>query len=89
MAFHPDKETITGVIASVLTASALLPQLIKVARTKKSNDISYIMLAVIIAGDSGWVYYGILKNDWIIIIANIVSLLLTIVTAILSMIYKK
>ena len=81
--------SIVGLSASALTALSLLPQLIKIAKEKKAEDVSLRMLALLFAGIAGWIYYGILKEDWIIIISNSVSLLLNACIVGLTLKYKK
>ena len=81
--------TIVGIVASTLTASSMLPQLIKIIKEKKANDVSITMLVVLFAGVAAWVYYGILKKDAIIIISNALSLLLNIALVIVSLKYKQ
>lgn len=66
----------------------MLPQLIKLIKEKKANDISLVMLITLIAGLITWVWYGIKKEDWIIIISNGFSVLINILVLILSLIYK-
>ncbi len=83
-----DASTFFGIVASSLTTLSLLPQLIKLIKEKKSGDISLFMLFILLAGCACWIYYGILKGDFIIIIANIVSCLLNGTVAILSVRYK-
>lgn len=80
---------VTGVVASVCTATSLLPQLIKLYHEKKSDAISLPMLGILFAGVALWIYYGILKNDMIIIISNAISLLLNTTIVFLSLRYKK
>ena len=81
--------TLVGILASIATSTSLLPQLIKIIREKKAESMSLWMLAVLFTGLSGWVIYGILKNDWIIIIANSFSLVLNILITIFSIKYKQ
>ena len=80
--------TIIGVLASILTATSLIPQLIKIFREKKAQSISIAMLAVLFTGLSFWVWYGILRKDLIIIISNSFSLLINMITAGLTIKYK-
>jgi MtN3 and saliva related transmembrane protein len=79
---------IIGILASIFTATALIPQLIKLVREKKSENISLGMMAVLFIGLVFWVWYGFMKDDWIIIISNAFSLLINIITVILSIKYK-
>jgi MtN3 and saliva related transmembrane protein len=85
MAFN----TIVGIFASILTGVALLPQMIKILKEKKADSISIGMLMLLFAGLAGWIYYGCLKNDWIIIVSNSFSLTINIIISILSAKYKK
>jgi len=80
---------IIGIAASVFTATSLLPQLIKICKEKKAEDISLVMLGVLFAGVSLWIYYGILKKDLIIVVSNAVSLLFNSAIVILTLHYKK
>lgn len=81
--------TIIGVLASILTASSLIPQLTKVLKEKKSESVSIVMLLVLISGVGLWVYYGILKEDFIIIISNSFAVLVNVLTLCLTIRYKK
>ena len=83
-----DIPTITGIIASVLTSTSMLPQLIKLIREKKAEDVSLMMMCLLITGLILWVVYGVLKKDYIIISANSFAAVVTILTAILSVLYK-
>ncbi len=78
-----------GIGAGVLTAVSMLPQLFKIIKEKKAEDISYFMLFLLLVGLAGWVWYGILKNDYPIIITNGFSFLVNLVIIIFSVKYKK
>jgi MtN3 and saliva related transmembrane protein len=81
--------TIVGLLASIATGTSLIPQLVKIVKDKKAGAISLGMLAVLFVGLAGWVYYGFLKMDWIIIISNIFSLIVNILIVIFSVKYKQ
>lgn len=83
------QETWIGLVASILTGVSLLPQLIKTFKEKKAGDISYAMLVVLMLGLAVWVWYGVVKEDWIIIISNSFSLLINIIIIILNILYPK
>lgn len=83
-----DSETVIGICASVFTSLTLLPQLIKIIRERDGNGTSYGMLLVLAAGLTLWIVYGALKNDVIIILANSVSLLITLATLIFTFIHR-
>jgi len=59
-----------GIVASLLTATSMLPQLFKIIRDKAAGDLSVTMLIVLLCGLGLWTAYGVLHDDWIITIAN-------------------
>ncbi len=67
-----------GIIAGVLTSVAMMPQLIKVIKEKNADDISVVMLLVLITGLILWVWYGILQEEWPIILSNSFSVLVNL-----------
>jgi MtN3 and saliva related transmembrane protein len=77
-----------GIGAGVLTASSMLPQVVKVIREKKATQVSTMMLLVLIAGITMWIWYGFLKTDWPIMITNGFSLLVNITMLILRYKYR-
>jgi MtN3 and saliva related transmembrane protein len=83
-----DFTAIIGIIASVGTGTSMLPQLVKMIRDKQANDISLAMLAVLCIGLCFGIYYGALKNDWIIMVSNGFSLLVSLSIGILTLTYK-
>ncbi len=82
-------ETLIGIAASACTAASLIPQLVKVVKDKKAESISLLMLLILFIGIGLWIYYGVLKNDLIIIISNSFSFLINITLAIFSLKYKE
>jgi MtN3 and saliva related transmembrane protein len=77
-----------GIGAGACTALSLLPQLFKIIKDKKANDISYIMLFILLTGIGGWIWYGILKNDYPIIITNVFSVVVNLLVIAFSIKYK-
>lgn len=84
-----DIATYIGIGAGILTAVSLLPQLIKTVKEKKAEAISYGMLFTLLAGLAGWIAYGIMKNDYPIIITNSFSFIINGLITIFSLKYKK
>lgn len=72
-----------GIAAGVMTAVSMLPQLIKIIKEKKADDVSVLMLMVLIIGLGLWVVYGFLREDWPLIITNSFSFLLNLVVLML------
>lgn len=78
-----------GLSASICTGISLLPQLLKIIKEKKASDISYPMLVILFCGLSLWIWYGVEKNDLIIIISNVASLVINISILFLNLHYPK
>jgi MtN3 and saliva related transmembrane protein len=83
-----DKIQWIGIIAGILTASSMLPQVIKVMKEKKAEEISLLMLIVLITGITLWVVYGVMKKDMPIIATNAFSLLVNGVLIVLRIKYR-
>lgn len=84
-----DKMTLIGIGASVFTSTSLIPQLVKLIKKKKSEGVSVVMLLILFTGLVLWVYYGALKSDWILIIANSFAALINFLTAALTIYYDR
>jgi MtN3 and saliva related transmembrane protein len=67
--------TIIGLCAAVCTTVSYIPQLKKCWDTGESDDLSLRMLLVLTAGIALWIVYGVMIADFVIILANSVSLL--------------
>lgn len=85
----PDKTQLIGIIAGICTGISLLPQLIKIIKDKKADDISWVMLIVLLAGLAGWVWYGMLREDYPIIITNSFSFLVNVAIIFFTVRYRK
>lgn len=80
---------ITGLAAGILTASSMVPQVIKTLREKKAEEVSLFMLLVLLAGLVLWIVYGIKRQDLPIIATNCFSLLVNITMVILRIKYTR
>ena len=70
---------LVGFTAAFCTTIAFLPQAIKVIRTRDTSSLSLAMYAIFTLGVALWLAYGIIKNDWVIIMASVITLLLAVV----------
>ena len=77
-----------GYFAAILTTFAFLPQLIKILKTKKADDVSLITLIVFICGVLCWIIYGYKISSFPILIANIITLMLNIFILISKIYYS-
>ena len=84
-----EKTEWVGIIAGILTASSMLPQVIKVLKEKKAENISLLMVFVLISGVCLWIVYGVMRKDLPIIATNAFSLLVNLVLMVLRIRYKK
>lgn len=82
-------EQYIGIGAGVFTSVSLVPQLIKLLREKDAENISIVMLLILITGLAGWVWYGLLKKDIPIIVTNGFSFLVNAVMIGVAIRYKK
>jgi MtN3 and saliva related transmembrane protein len=76
--------TILGLTAALFTTISLLPQLLKVWKTKSTKDISVGMFGLFCGGVLLWFIYGLFVHDFPIIIANA----LAFVQALLILVFK-
>ena len=67
-----------GYIAAVLTTAAYVPQTIKIAKTRQTQGISLGMYLLLNCGIAGWFVYGYLLSSPSLMLANGLSLLMTL-----------
>ncbi len=60
-----------GLIAGAITSLGFIPQLVRGYRTKKLEDVSYLMPIVLAIGMTLWVIYGFLISAAAVIVANL------------------
>lgn len=66
-----------GYLAAAMTTLAFVPQAIKTIRSKDTRSISLGMYVVFTTGIGFWLVYGIALNSMPMILANIVTFLLS------------
>jgi MtN3 and saliva related transmembrane protein len=81
--------TALGLVAATLTTSAFVPQLTKVWRSKSAHDLSYGMFTVFSLGIALWLLYGVLRADLPVILANAVTLVLSVAILLLKVRYHR
>ena len=74
---------VIGYMAATLTSIAFLPQVIKTIRTRDTSSISLLMYSLFVAGVLCWLIWGLLLQQWPVILANLVTFVLSAI--ILSM----
>ena len=83
-----DEWTYLAFIAGALTSTGYLPQIIKGFRTKRLEDISLLMPAVLGIGMFLWLVYGLARGDPAIIVANLVGSSLTAILVLMKVQYN-
>ena len=83
-----DKFEIIGLIAAVLTTSAYVPQVYKTWKTKSAGNISLTMYIAMFSGIILWLIYGAHLKSLAMIVANIVTAILTLIILIFKLRYK-
>jgi len=74
--------------AAFCTTIAFLPQAIKVYKYKSTKDISLYMFLIFTIGVLSWLIYGLIINDLPVILANAVTLILSLFILIYKIKYK-
>jgi MtN3 and saliva related transmembrane protein len=73
----PDLTQAIGFAAAICTSAAYLPQVIRVWKTRRTQDVSLGMFLVMTVGLLCWETYGWLIHDWPVIICNALALVMT------------
>ena len=66
---------IIGISAAVLTTAANIPQTYKMIKTKSTKDVSLTTYSMLIIGFVLWVVYGVIREDYPVLIANSISVI--------------
>ena len=67
-----------GFLAAFLTTIAFLPQVYKIYKSNKTEDLSLFTFSLFTVGVFCWLSYGIYLNNYPMIIANIITFLLAL-----------
>jgi MtN3 and saliva related transmembrane protein len=71
-----DTTSLIGLAAGLLTTISLVPQVLKIWRTRSAKDVSRKMFIAFCTGVALWLLYGILQREPPIVLWNAVSLAL-------------
>jgi MtN3 and saliva related transmembrane protein len=78
-----------GLFGAFLSSITFLPQVYKAWKTKSVGDLSIWMILILLANVSTWLIYGLVKNDFAIIIANSIILFLSLLMLFFKFSFKK
>jgi MtN3 and saliva related transmembrane protein len=82
-----DEWTYLAFLAGALTSTGYLPQIAKGLKTRRLEDVSLLMPAVLGFGMVLWLIYGFVREDPAIILANVVGSSLTAVLVLMKLVY--
>tara|TARA_B100000524_G_C23512933_1_gene321247 strand:- start:194 stop:460 length:267 start_codon:yes stop_codon:yes gene_type:complete len=77
-----------GYLAGLLTTIAFIPQVLKVWKTKSTEDISIWMFLIFTTGVFLWLIYGLLIKNNSIIVANAITFLLSLMILVAKIRFK-
>ena len=80
-----DLELFIGITAATLTTIAFVPQVAKAHITRHTKDLSLVMYILFSIGITLWMTYGFLLNSGPIIIANGITLIMSLYILFLKM----
>ncbi|MFT3704812.1 MAG: SemiSWEET transporter [Agriterribacter sp.] len=78
-----------GTAAGIFTAVSMIPQLVKIIREKKAEQVSVPMIIILLVGISLWIWYGAVRNDLPILLTNGFSFLVNVTLVYFSLKFKK
>jgi MtN3 and saliva related transmembrane protein len=79
---------ILGYSAGFITSLTFLPQVIKTWKEKSAKDISLMMFIIAAVNEVMWIVYGVLLNNWVIILTNSIVLTMSLIMIFLKLRYK-
>jgi MtN3 and saliva related transmembrane protein len=74
-----------GYIAAFLTTFAFVPQAYHSWKTRDLSGVSLPMYSIFSAGVAGWIAYGWLIQSWPVVIANIITFVLSCMVLVLKL----
>ena len=77
-----------GYIAAFCTTVAFVPQVVKTYKSKSAASLSLGMFLFFTGGLVLWLIYGIMINEYPIIVANVVTLILAVTLIYFKLRYK-
>jgi len=78
-----------GLFGAFLSSVTFVPQVIKAWQTKSVGDLSIWMVLILIGNVSTWLFYGIVKHDLAIIVANAIILSLSLLMLYFKITFKR
>lgn len=77
-----------GLLAGAFTTVAFVPQVIKIWKSKRARDISLGMFVIFSTGVLLWLFYGIEIEAMPVVVANAITLSLSLTILVFKIKYK-
>lgn len=79
---------ILGYTACAVTSLTFLPQVVKTWKEKSAKNVSLMMFLIAFVNEVMWIAYGVLRNDMVIIVTNVIMIIMCSVMISLKLKYK-
>jgi MtN3 and saliva related transmembrane protein len=79
---------IIGLLAACITTASFLPQVFKTYKTKDTSGLSLTMYVAFFIGIVLWLIYGMYLNSLPMILANVITAMLSLFLIIMKLKYK-
>jgi MtN3 and saliva related transmembrane protein len=83
-----NKAEIIGYLSAFLTTFAFVPQAYHSWKTRDLSGVSLPMYCIFSLGVLGWIIYGMIIVSWPIVVANAVTLVLSVAVLYLKLKYR-
>jgi MtN3 and saliva related transmembrane protein len=83
-----DFTTLLGYMACTVTALTFLPQVVKTWKEKSAANVSLLMFVIAFVNEVMWIGYGVLRNDMVIIVTNVIMIVMASTMIFLKLKYK-
>jgi MtN3 and saliva related transmembrane protein len=81
-------ELLVSGVAATLTTAAFVPQALHILRHKETRAISLFMYVSFAAGVALWLLFGVIIDNWPIVISNAITLVLALAIVAMKLKYK-
>ena len=79
---------ILGYAACAVTALTFLPQVVKTWKEKSAKNVSLLMFVIAFINEVMWISYGVLRNDMVIIVTNVIMIVMCSIMISLKLKYR-
>ncbi len=79
---------ILGYSACAVTALTFLPQVLKTWKEKSARNVSLMMFIIAFINEIMWIAYGVLREDMVIIVTNVIMITMCSVMISLKLKYR-